>query len=108
MQEEMRFLRFIMSAACIAILAFGAACVLNPWAEFRRQAEEANIGRSFSQRTAKWGPPLSAETTARGTTIYGFRYFATKPNWDCILFFEVSEDTIVAAWHKGKDCVLTN
>jgi hypothetical protein len=51
---------------------------------------------------------LSAETTARGTTIYGFRYFATKPNWDCILFFEVSEDTIVAAWHKGKDCVLTN
>jgi hypothetical protein len=108
MREKMCVPQFFAFAACLAMLALSAACVLNPWAEFRQQAEEQKIGQSFSQRSAEWAPPLSVETSTRGTKIYAFRYFATRPKRDCIVFYEVAEDTIVAAWHKGKDCMITN
>jgi hypothetical protein len=104
----MRVPQSLAFAVCLAMLALSAACVLNPWAEFRQQAEEQCIGQSFSQESAKWAPPLSVETTTRGTRIYAFRYWATMPKRDCIVFYEVAEDTIVAASHKGKDCLITN
>jgi hypothetical protein len=108
MQESMRDLQFNVFGACLTMLAPNAGCVLNPWAEFRQQAEEQKIGQSFSRRSAEWAPPLTVETSTRGTKIYAFRYFATRPKRDCIVFYEVAEDTIVAAWHKGKDCMITN
>ena len=95
----MRFLHFNVIGACLTALALNTGCVLNPWAEFR-QREEQHIGELFSQESADWAPPLSVETSTRGTKIYAFRYFATRPKRDCIVFYEVAEDTTVAAWHK--------
>ena len=108
MQDRKRVAWSFGFAAILTILTLSAACVLMPRAEFERQVERDSIGKSFSQWTTGWAPPLSVETTTRGTRIYAFHFWAKYPKRDCILFVEVADDTIIAATHKGKTCFLNN
>jgi hypothetical protein len=85
-----------------------SGCVLNPKAEFDYWNVESALGKSFSKRTENYCPPLSEEATDRGTVVYSYRYQCQKPNSDCTIFYEVAEDTIIAAWHKGSDCRKVN
>ena len=90
-------------AALIAIVVI-AGCVLNPKAEFDKWYVDDALGQSFSKRTEGYCAPLSEEVTDRGTVIYSYRYLCHKPDSDCTIFYEVAQDTIIAAWHKGADC----
>jgi len=85
-----------------------AGCVLDPAYYFDKWYVDAVIGKPLSFPTAKWGPPLSVEETDRGTRIYAYAYhydYLDRSAGDCTIFYEVTEDTIIAAWHKGPDCV---
>jgi len=93
-----------MSVMALAV----SGCVLNPKAEFDKWNVDDALGQSFSKRTAQYCPALSEEATDRGTVVYSYRYQCQKPNSDCTIFYEVRQDTIIAAWHKGSECLKAN
>jgi hypothetical protein len=99
-------LRRLILVAQIAGLVVVAGCVLDPAYYFEKWYIHGVIGKPLSFPTAKWEPPLSVEETDRGTRVYvyAYHYRHDPPRGDCTIFYEVKEDTIIAAWHKGPDC----
>ena len=85
-----------------------AGCVLSPAYQFEKWYIHGVIGKPLSVPTVKWVPPLSIEPTDRGTRVYTYAYhcyYHDRSAGDCTIFYEVAQDTIIAAWHKGPDCV---
>jgi hypothetical protein len=98
------------------VLAYGslavllAGCVLNPYAEFRRQYETDAIGKNFLERTkGGYAPFRPPEVTAAGTVIYSlYGNYDRRGGGMCVLFYETRNDVIIHAWHEGKLCAIAN
>ena len=83
---------------------------MSPSWQFENQTIRASIGKPFPNRLVEsMGPPISVEVTKQGSQIYAYAYhyyYFDRSAGDCTVFYEVKEDAIIAAWHKGSDCVL--
>jgi len=86
------------------------ACVLSPSREFKRQYEEWAIGKSFNRTIAsKSDRSERIQVLPNGNEIYRRPLeFFRRPEAHCVLYYEVSADIVVRAWHEGKDCWIAN
>jgi hypothetical protein len=94
------------SVSMVALLL--SSCILNPYAEYRRQYEQWPIGHTFAEYFPNSGPPLRVEDKPDGAKIYVYNAWPQTPKYVCVQYYEVRNNVIVSAWHEGKNCLVTH